>query len=87
MQGQIERRTTNHRERFRHRRGRCVGVQKTWDSERTSVSRDRGIALVASESRPALASQNDRKLWAIIGRDEICTQRGFSSMQPTAAIA
>jgi hypothetical protein len=31
--------------------------------------------------------QNERKLSAIIGRDEICTQRGLSSMQPTAAIA
>ena len=32
-------------------------------------------------------SQNADKLSAIIGRDEICTQRGLSSMQAAAAIA
>ena len=44
------------------------------------------FAPVASQN-PRSLSQNAGKLSAIIGRDEICTQRGLSSMQAAAAIA
>jgi hypothetical protein len=44
------------------------------------------FAPVASQD-PRSISQNAGKPSAIIGRDEICTQRGLSSIQAAAAIA
>ena len=39
-----------------------------------------------SKASPRSLLRNERKLSAIIGRDEIRTQRGLSSMQAAAAI-
>jgi hypothetical protein len=44
-------------------------------------------AFAPASQNPRSLSQNAGKLSAIIGRDEICTQRGLSSMQAAAAIA
>ena len=40
-----------------------------------------------SKAGPRSLLRSERKLFAIIGRDEICKQHGLSSMQAAAAIA